>query len=225
MTLLSGTPTHAIPVYLALRRAIVHTELLPGDRIDDREIADAFGWNRSTVRAAVGRLRRDGLVTGRPSGVATVALFRLSALQDAQFLREALECAAVRIAASRVTADDLRSLERILSREADSLMAGNLERAQLLDVQFHRALCELSGRDVWCMTHHAGVPFERIRRLGACLSPAGSGGRTERHARIIEALEAREPDVAADVLRDDLRTDVTTVNELRLRCPGYFVNC
>lgn len=221
---LSRASTQRVSVYLALRRAIALTEMLPGDQIDEREIADAFRCSRSTVRAAVRRLRHDGLISERQCGVPVVGLFRQSELDDAQFLREALECAAVRIAARTMTPEHLLSLTLIVDREADSLLAGDLIRSQLLDDEFHRALCELSGQAVWCITHGAGVQLTRIRCLGMSLSASDAIARTARHTRIIAALYACDPERSADLLRDDLQADVTSMQELRLRRPSYFLN-
>ncbi|WP_406247694.1 GntR family transcriptional regulator [Microbacterium sp. M] len=54
-------------VYEVLRDAIVAEELEPGDRVSDKEIAEALGISRTPVREALQRLAWIGLVEVSPS--------------------------------------------------------------------------------------------------------------------------------------------------------------
>src|SRR3954471_1060919 len=86
-------------VYDALREAIVSAELEPGRRLSENELADLLGVSRTPVREALVRLRDDRLVAIVPQLGTFVTLIGSDAVADAHFVREALECSAVRIAA------------------------------------------------------------------------------------------------------------------------------
>src|SRR4051812_2280005 len=82
--------------YDRLRAAIVTADLEPGRQLSETELAGRLGISRTPVREALVRLRDDRLVEVVPQLGTFVARIRDSAVADAQFIREALECAAVR---------------------------------------------------------------------------------------------------------------------------------
>src|SRR3954447_18323095 len=94
-------------VYLALREAIVSAELEPGRRLSENALGDALGVSRTPVREALARLRDERLVAIVPQLGTFVTLLSPQAVADAAFVREALECAAVRLATERATPDGL----------------------------------------------------------------------------------------------------------------------
>ncbi len=91
-------------VYAALREAIVSAELAPGRKLSENELAERLGVSRTPVREALVRLRDERLVAIVPQLGTFVTLISDDGVADAAFVREALECAAARLAAAR--ADD-----------------------------------------------------------------------------------------------------------------------
>src|SRR5262245_15424093 len=98
-------------VYTSVRDAIIATELEPGQQISENELAARLGVSRTPVREALARLRDDRLVEIVPQLGTFVSRISVDGVDDAQFLREALECSAVRLAAQRCAATDLRELD------------------------------------------------------------------------------------------------------------------
>jgi hypothetical protein len=58
---------------------------------------------------------------------------------EAQFIREALECAALRRAVGRLSAADIKQLEKNLERQQDAHAAHDVDRAQRANVHLNRA--------------------------------------------------------------------------------------
>src|SRR3954452_10808471 len=104
-------------VYLALRDAIVSAELAPGRRLSENELADRLGVSRTPVREALVRLRDDRLVSIVPQLGTFVTLIGVDAVADAHFVREALECNAIRIAAQLAQPADLVGLKANLAEQ------------------------------------------------------------------------------------------------------------
>src|SRR4029077_20767075 len=98
-------------VYAAIRDAIVRAEIEPGARLSENELADQLGVSRTPIREALGRLRDDRLVDVVPQLGTFVSRISTQAVSDAQFIREALECAAVRPAAEQAGDDAIAALE------------------------------------------------------------------------------------------------------------------
>ena len=92
---------------MLLRDAIVAAQLEPGRQLSENELAALLGVSRTPIREALQRLRDDRLVEIVPQLGTFVTRISENAVADAQFVREALECAAVRGAALRARDQDL----------------------------------------------------------------------------------------------------------------------
>ena len=115
-------------VYRALREAIVAAELEPGQRISENELTVRLGVSRTPIREALARLRDERFVQVIPQLGTYVTRISTAAVEDAQFVREALECAAVRIAAQRATTADIAALEGLVRRQEEVVANDDFER-------------------------------------------------------------------------------------------------
>src|SRR5918997_6920564 len=113
---LTGAPARD-QVYLTLREAIVSAELEPGRRLSENELADLLGVSRTPVREALARLRDERLVAIVPQLGTFVTLLSHQAVEDAAFVREALECAAVRLAVDNADDAALAALQANLAAQ------------------------------------------------------------------------------------------------------------
>src|ERR671937_3325528 len=106
----SGVPART-QVYATLRDAIIRAELAPGRKLSENELANWLGVIRTPIREALVRLRDERLVEIVPQLGTFVTRISGTAVADAQFIREALECACVRRTAEIATEDDVAALE------------------------------------------------------------------------------------------------------------------
>jgi DNA-binding GntR family transcriptional regulator len=209
-------------VYDALRDAIVTLELVPGRRLSEAELAGFLGVSRTPIREALVRLRDDRLVEIVPQLGTFVARISDAAVQDAQFVREALECAAICIAAERATPADVRALGRILDRQADARDEGDTDGWYALDDELHAALCHLSGHDVaWSLAGRANGHLNRIRRL-SLPQPNYLAEMVTEHHDVVEAVAAGDPESADRALRHHLRMVLSALGDLHDQYPDYF---
>ena len=86
-------------VYSILRQAIISSQLAPGEAIRKELVALQLGVSRTPVSDAINRLADEGLVEIYPQTGTFVARLRLDKIETAQFVRIALETAAIRSAA------------------------------------------------------------------------------------------------------------------------------
>ena len=96
-------PANAVPmaqrIVSRLRHAIVTMRIKPGEKLSEQEIADRFGVSRQPVREAFIKLAEAGLVRVLPQRGTLVVKISVAAVEDARFVREAIECAVTREAA------------------------------------------------------------------------------------------------------------------------------
>ena len=209
-------------LYAALRDQIVRAELAPGERLSEAELGERLGVSRTPIREALGRLRDDRLVEVRPQIGTFVARISPAAVADAQFIREALECTAVRIAAELADEESMAQLEENLRAQERSSDRADIDSWQLLDDTFHRHLCDLSGHPaVWPVNERAKSHLIRLRRLSLSM-PDYLPTMVEAHRAVAEAVERHDPEGAEEALREHLRDVLREVPRIREQHPDYF---
>jgi DNA-binding GntR family transcriptional regulator len=209
-------------VYVALRDAIVSTELEPGRQISENEIADMLGVSRTPVREALARLRDDQLVQIVPQLGTFVSRISVAGVDDAQFLREALECSAVRLAAERVDAADVAELGVVIAHQEAARDSADASAFFVLDDELHSTLCEMSGRPIaWTIVARANGHLNRVRRLSLA-EPRYIAEMIKEHKAVVDAVGAGDPDAAEDALRHHLRMVLSDLPTIRHDHPEYF---
>jgi DNA-binding GntR family transcriptional regulator len=209
-------------VYTALRDAIVAGQLEPGRQISENELAARLGVSRTPIREALQRLREERLVAVVPQYGTFVTHISESAVSDAQFVREALECAAIRGTALRARDQDLAALEGIIRRQDAAREANDSDSFYVLDDELHQLLCDLSGHDIaWSLSQRAKGHLNRIRRL-SMPEPGYMMEMIGEHRAVVAAVAAHDPDEAEQTLRHHLRMVLSTLPAIREQHPDYF---
>lgn len=198
------------------------TELEPGQQVSENEIADKLGVSRTPVREALARLRDDQLVQIVPQLGTFVSRISVAGVDDAQFLREALECAAVRLVAEQADADDLAELHELIARQEQARDAGDPAEFFTLDDAFHSTICELSGRPIaWTIVARANGHLNRVRRLSLA-EPRYIAEMIVEHKVVAAAIAKGDPDEAEMALRHHLRMVLSDLPRIRHNHPDYF---
>lgn len=217
-----GRSPAPVQAYEALRDAIVRVDLSPGQQLSENELATQLGVSRTPVREALARLRDERLVLVVPQLGTFVARISPAAVGDAQFIREALECAAVRLAAENASAADLAVLEENLIGQERARADADLDSFYHLDDAFHRALCDLSRHQaVWAISQRAKSHLNRVRRLSLTV-PSYLPEMIDEHRRVLSAVAERDPDAAELALRYHLRQVLRELPTIRSEHPDFF---
>ena len=209
-------------VYLALREAIVSAELRPGLKLSENELAGELGVSRTPVREALARLRDERLIAIVPQLGTFVTLISPQAVADAEFVREALECAAIARAVSRIGHEELEELQWNLAAQEQARLAGNDRTFDRLDEELHRRLCDSSGHSiVWALSRRANGHLDRIRRL-SLPDPGYLSEMLAEHGHIVAAVATGDASTAETALRRHLRMVASSLPRLRELHPDYF---
>lgn len=181
----------------------------PGSRLPpERELAERFEVSRLTIREAIIALEVLGRVrvkTGSGVYVQSTQPEAPTAKEDdvgpfeLTQARAVIEGEAAAIAASMITDDELRELEKTLSMMADENAEGDLT-SQVADRQFHlvisratrNAALSLSIQRLWEIRE--GSP--RVRRAYEGVCKLNGKNRLDEHKAIFDALKARDPAAA-----------------------------
>ncbi|MCS7483553.1 GntR family transcriptional regulator [Umezawaea endophytica] len=207
-------------VYEVLRRQVLTMELPPGAALSENELAATLGVSRTPVRESLILLAEEGLVQVFPQVGSFVSRVDPVKVADAQFLREAVELAALDdlpAALDPAVVADLRS-----NVERQRRPGIDLEEFFALDEEFHHGLLRLSGHaNAWATVVAAKGHLDRARRLG--LYEADSPGTfVHQHADILDAVTRGDAEQARTAMRAHLRAVFDDVERIRARSPELF---
>src|SRR3954471_16623805 len=124
----------------ALRQAIVRMEIRPGEMLSEQDIATKLGVSRKPVREAFIKLGEAGLLRILPQRGTLVVKISQAAVEDARFIRQAVECAVAREAARLASPTLGATLADSLARQRRAARARDAEAFFTLDEEFHRLL-------------------------------------------------------------------------------------
>jgi GntR family transcriptional regulator, rspAB operon transcriptional repressor len=207
-------------VYELLRRKVLTLELPPGATLSENELAAALGVSRTPVRESLILLAEEGLVEVYPQVGSFVSRVDIRKVADAQFLREAVELAALDDVPAKPDPELIRELRANLDRQADPALG--MEDFFALDEEFHHGLLRLSGHgSAWSTVVSAKGHLDRARRLGLTEHPSPSHF-VEQHVAILDAVVDGDVQRARERMRVHLRAVFEDVERIRQHSPDLF---
>lgn len=192
-------------VYEKLKDAITGMDIYGNDadlRLDERTLAEQLGISRTPLREAIARLERDGLVEVVARKGVFVQRKSMDEILEMIVAWAALESMAARLATEHATDDEIASLRSIASKYNDGAVDTRISEYSDDNIRFHQRILEISQcallgslADGLFLHMHA----VRNRAMGEEDRVARS---VVDHAEIIEALEARDAELAARLVRE-----------------------
>jgi DNA-binding GntR family transcriptional regulator len=204
--------TRTEQVYTQLRGDILAGRLLPGARLPFAELAERYGGSMSAIREGLQRLVEQGIVVSEPQLGFRVVTLSADDLHDLTVARCEIEGLALRYAiANGDLAWESEIVAAAYALERTPVDGDDREQAmsqQWTDAhrRFHRALI-------------AGCPNQRLRSVASSLRDAAELYRhwskhaespardvDAEHGAIVEAVLARNAELATHLLEQHLRT-------------------
>ncbi|MEU7483770.1 GntR family transcriptional regulator [Streptomyces sp. NPDC042319] len=207
-------------VYETLRRKVLTLELPPGAALSENELGASLGVSRTPVRESLILLAQEGLVQIFPQVGSFVSRVDPARVADAQFLREAVELAALDDLPAELDPEMVEELRRNLAEQRRPGLG--LEEFFELDEAFHHALLRLSGHgSAWATVVSAKGHLDRARRLGL-YETASPDGFAAQHVEIFDAVLAGDAALVRSAMRTHLRAVFDDVERVRARSPELF---
>lgn len=188
-----------------LRDAIVRGRFAPGDHLPDRMLCELFGASRTVVREAVRLLEAEGLVTVLPNRGPFVAYLPIGEAAQIYEVRGVLEALAGEGFAIRASDEERASLRRIYEEMAAQQPGSDGDELIGLKRRFYEVLLRGCRNDhvarmlaplLSRITQLRGMSMSTPGRLPDMLAEVG---------RVVEAIERRDPEGAAQACRDHVK--------------------
>lgn len=202
-----GTQIHRI-----IRERIVCTDLLPGVRLSEAELAKHFNVSRQPVREAFIKLADEGLLEIRPQRGTYVRKISVAAVLDARFVREAIEADIAGFVAKEPDPAFLARLEQLITEQRKA-MKGDARAFLKLDHDFHRCLAEVAGKTyAWKIVEDVRAQLDRVRYLSYFQFPMEE--IIDQHVGIVSAITSRDPEQASAAMREHTREILHTLPDI-----------
>lgn len=180
--------------YRRLRHAIVRVELAPGTPISEAQLVERFGFSKAAVRAALARLRADGLVHAEPRRGHVVAPLTMRDVREIYDLRLLLEppAAAAAATAGQLSPAELARLRAMCAPVPDLDDDASAERFLQANRAIHVSVAEAGGNGrAAAIVAQLLDDSERARLIALRAGAAEHGLRAHaEHLDLLDALEA-----------------------------------
>lgn len=206
----------------ALREAMVTMRIQPGEMLSEQDIATRLGVSRQPVREAFIKLGEAGLLRILPQRGTQVVKISRQGVEDARFIREAVECAVVREAARRVDRAMVARLVGSLKRQRAALRAKDGPALFALDEEFHRILADSAGRPMaWRVVEDVKPQMDRVRFLDMA-NAVPMKTVIGQHVGIVAAVRAGDAAAAEAAMRAHLTEILRSLPKLAAEHPDLF---
>lgn len=183
---------------------IAQGELAPGTRIHEGRLCEMMSVSRTPLREALKYLASEGLLELVPNRGAIVRKFTQKDVFDMLVVLAALEALAGRLACARASDAEIAEVRAVHDR-----MVGFYERQDRLNYfndnqTIHSMIVALADNEHLSAMHRSlQARLKRIRFIGSDDAQKWSAALAE-HVEMMEALEARDAEGLAEVLKRHL---------------------
>ena len=175
----------------------------PGARLVETRIAQELGVSQAPVREALRDLEQLGCIVHEPFRGCSVRAFSAQELLEAFPVRAALEALAARLAAERMTEDELLRLADLVEKMRAAADRGDAHDQSRANAQFHativRAARNATLERQWSFLEPFSRTYISVSQPGLDLRAL-----SDRHIPILDALRARDGDAAAAAMHKHL---------------------
>ena len=191
-------------VFETLHTKILSLELLPGTRISEADVAAKLGVSRQPVRDAFNRLSNLQLLKVRPQRATVVSGFSITEIENARFIRLAVELEVAKLASRAWDETFAATLNGNLEKQKAAFNSGQIDAFHQLDYDFHKLICELSGHPLAFQTIlECKQKVDRLCMLSLAREEEVAAVMVD-HERIAEALSTGSSKKVETVIRSHL---------------------
>lgn len=221
LSLSSAEPVN-LQIHRVLRKLIINNTLKPGERVVDKEVAELFGVSKQPVRDACSRLADSRLLKVLPQRGTFVRRISPQEVQNGQFIREAVEAAIARRAASVIDEASLKALVQNLDEQERAAETNDIPLFLDLDEAFHRILAMSIGcATAWDAIENIKASMDRVRYL-SLLEETPPGSIMEQHRHIAESIRKGLPEAAEEAMRMHLQGIFISLDPIIDKNPDWF---
>ena len=191
--------------YDALKKAITDMDIygqIEDIKLDERQLSQDLGVSRTPIREALTLLEQEGFVRAVPRRGIFIVRKSKREIIEMIVVWAALESMAARLATQNATDRQLKSLRKLFSEFETEPPSEHMNEYSEANISFHQTIVKLGGSKlIEDMTQNLFIHIRAIRTVSLRQDNRAERSMAE-HMQIIDALEARDPDLAERLVRE-----------------------
>jgi DNA-binding GntR family transcriptional regulator len=196
-----------------LSELIFAGELVPGVRVPEKQLCQRFGISRTPLREALKVLAVDGLITLLPNRGARVTKLTPEDAEELFPVMGALEALSGELACTRATDADIAEVKALHYQMALHHTRGERDEYFRCNQAIHHKIMEMAGNPTLAQVHDGlAGRIRRVRYLANSSRTRWDAAMAE-HERILAALEARDGQTLAALLKAHLMNKLIAVKQ------------
>nr|CAD6436414.1 GntR family transcriptional regulator [Rhizobium sp. Q54] len=201
-------PAKSAAAFSALKRDIMLGVLPAGTALTELDLAAHFSCSQGTVREALLQLQEEGLVRRQGHRGTQVSECTEAEAVEMFRVRQQIECNGIVRALQMPTRTLTAELKTLFDKMLEAATAGDELELASLDRDFHRRLFQDAQLPALDPILHRCLVHNHRFKISRSTSPRDLVATAQRHALIIDAVEARNVAMASEALRHHIATIV-----------------
>lgn len=200
--------------YRVLKENIMSLELKPGELISEIELSEKLNLSRTPIREVLMRLKNEHLVEVKPQSGTYVSLIDLDLIDEALFMRFALEEKVIKAACENFPDEKIIELEKnLFAQRILADMDGAEREFHKLDTSFHEILFLGVGKqNIWNSILNISTHYNRMRLLSQ--KEDSKSLVVKQHEAILNVIKNKEKDKAEDIVNYHMKDSMKSWNYL-----------
>lgn len=194
-----------------LREAIYTGYYKPGHHLKERELSELLGISTTPIKEALRVLSSDGLVETVPRKGTYVAELVDTSLEEFMMVKAVLEGLAAKLAAEKITDEELEVLEKQVNLMKKLKEMKVTEQLVEANEKFHELIREAAKSPIMFQTLNGVLAFDHAFRKRALQDEFEVEEGFQEHFHIFQAIKAKVPEVAEELMKNHLMRTVKYV--------------
>jgi DNA-binding GntR family transcriptional regulator len=186
--------------YTGIRRMLYHKELIPGQKIACRELAERLKMSPTPIIQALKWLEIQGFVRHEPNRGYYMAPFSLGEIEQIYELRELLEPSLLPDVTRRLDEEGVKQLKTALDAHLSAVREFYLKERLFKNTEFHLTLAALSGKETQLRILRNVLDLLFLKYGGNYLTLSTLDAVDREHREIFDCVVSRNPKGAKKAL-------------------------
>ncbi|PMR73322.1 GntR family transcriptional regulator [Billgrantia endophytica] len=187
-----------------IRELIEHGELIPGERISEKQLCETFGVSRTPLREALKVLASEGLVELLPNRGARVMQLTVKMVKDTYDLMGALEGLSGELACQQISDEEIAAICDLHEQMLTHYRNREMQPYFKINRRIHESILAAANNEVLQeMYNNLSYRVKRVRYSKKMTDNFWRQAVND-HEMMIEALKKRDGKRLGQILRDHL---------------------
>lgn len=190
--------------YYGIRHMLYNKELMPGQRISYRDLAEKLDLSSTPIIQALKWLELQGFVHHEPNRGYSMAPFSLNEVEELYEIRELIEPSLIPAILEKIDKNGIDELKKALEAHLSAEREFYLKERLFKNKEFHMTLARLSGKTTQIRILQ-NVFDMLFLKYGGNYFPISSLSSTDQaHQEIFDAVSLRSQERAQSILKNHL---------------------